>query len=103
MTVAGNRRSRRLRLTRYHPLPDLVEPPDLAELPDLVELPGRDVEHEAPDLVGVRDERAPLDPRDRLADVLVEVAEGLGRPGRLDPGVGLNRRLELVVGERDQG
>jgi hypothetical protein len=33
----------------------------------------------------VRDERAGLDPRDGLPQVLVEVTEGLGGPGRLDP------------------
>jgi hypothetical protein len=48
----------------------------------------------------VRDERARLDAGDGLADVGVEVGEGLGRPGRLDPGLGLDGALELVVGER---
>ena len=47
---------------------------------DLAQPPGGDVEHEAADLVGVRDERAGLDPGDRLTDVGVEVGEGLRRP-----------------------
>jgi hypothetical protein len=33
------------------------------------------------------------------ADVGVKVAKGLGRPRRPDPGVCLDARLELVIGE----
>ncbi|GAA1852444.1 hypothetical protein GCM10009836_35660 [Pseudonocardia ailaonensis] len=54
---------------------------------DLVELPGGDVEDEASHRVLVRDEGVGLDPGDGLADVLVEVREGLGRPLGLDAGV----------------
>src|SRR5262249_38682918 len=67
----------------------------------LAEPPGRDVEHEPADLVGVRDERAGLDPRDALADVGVDVAERLRRPVRLDPGVLVDAGLEIVVAERE--
>ena len=49
----------------------------------------------------VGEERTRCDPGDRLADVLVEVGERLGRPLRLDADVVLNRPLELVVGERE--
>jgi len=66
---------------------------------DLVELSGRDVEDEPTDGVLVRQERVGLDPGDGLPDVLVEVRECLGGPRRLDPGVVLDRLLELVVGE----
>ena len=52
-------------------------------LADLVERAGGDVEDEAPDGVGVRDERAGLDPRDGLADVLVQVGERFGDHGGL--------------------
>src|SRR3954447_23199573 len=54
---------------------------------------------EAADRVLVRDERVGLDPRHALADVGVEVVEGLGGPARLDAGVGVERRAELVVRE----
>src|SRR5262249_29438861 len=66
----------------------------------LVEQSGGHVEHEAADLVGVRDEGACLDPRDRLTHVAFQVGEGFGRPGRLDAGVLGDARLELVIGER---
>jgi hypothetical protein len=49
----------------------------------------------------MRHERARLDPRDRLPDVVVQVPEGLGRPRRLDAGLLLDAGLELVVGERE--
>ncbi len=42
----------------------------------------------------LRDERAGLDPRDRLADILVEVAEGLGGPVGLDAGLVLDLALK---------
>ena len=58
---------------------------------DLVELAGGDVEDEAAHAVGLRDERRGLDPVDRLADVLVEVGEGLGGPLGLDAGLVLDR------------
>src|SRR5207302_1711710 len=58
-----------------------------------------DVVDEAPDLVLPRDERARLDARDRLADVLVEVVERLGGPFRLDAGVLLHLAPEVVVAE----
>src|SRR5215471_16115867 len=67
----------------------------------LVEPARGDVEDESTDGVRVRHERAGLDPGDRLAYVLVQVGEGLGAPGRLDPGVVLDRPLERVVGERE--
>src|SRR6185436_16892474 len=66
---------------------------------DLVQLPGGHVEHESAHRVLLRDERARLDARDRLADVGVEVAERLRRPGWLEAGLLLDRRLEAVVGE----
>jgi hypothetical protein len=47
----------------------------------------------------VRHERAGLDARDRLADVGVEIAEGLGRPRRPDAGVRLDGGLEVVIGK----
>ena len=52
---------------------------------DLAELAGLDLVDEAADGVLLRDERARLDAGDRLAHVLVEVGERLGRPLRLVP------------------
>jgi hypothetical protein len=49
----------------------------------------------------VRDERARLQPGDRLQDVRVQVGERLRRPGRPDSGVLLDLGLEPVVGELD--
>src|ERR1022692_1505794 len=46
-----------------------------ARLLDLGQLAGRDVEDETAHGIGVRDERAGLDPRDRLPDISVEVVE----------------------------
>ena len=46
------------------------------------EAPRLHLVHEAAHVVLVGDERARLDARERLADVLVEVAERLGRPFR---------------------
>jgi hypothetical protein len=66
---------------------------------DLVEFSGGHVEDEAPGPVLVHDEGIGLDPRDRLADVRVEVAECLRRPGWTEAGVLLRRVLEPVVGE----
>src|SRR5215469_10030773 len=66
---------------------------------DLSELAGRHVEDEPAHVLGVRYERADLDPADRLPHVLVQVGEGLGAPLWLDPGVVLDGPLELVVGE----
>src|ERR671914_775258 len=54
---------------------------------------------EAADRVLPRDERAGLDAGDRLAHVLVDVGERLGRPLRLDAGLVLDLTLEFVVGE----
>src|SRR5918999_249799 len=55
------------------------------------------VVHEAAHAVGARDERARLDAGDRLAHVLVEVAERLGRPLWLDPCLLLDLTAEVVV------
>src|SRR5450631_3494768 len=60
---------------------------------DLVQASGPDVVHEAPNVVAVRDERARLDPGDRLAHILVDVRERLEREGWTDPGVGLDLGL----------
>jgi hypothetical protein len=62
--------------------------------PDLVQFPGRDVEDEPADRVGVREERAGLDPGDTLAHILAGVGERLGGPGRLDPGLVLDGPLD---------
>src|ERR1700692_3369841 len=67
-------------------------------LDDLVELGRRHVEDEAADVVLARDERARLDARDGLADVLIQVGEGLHAPGWLDAGFPLDGGLEVVVG-----
>src|SRR5215831_18377544 len=72
-----------------------------AGLADLVELAGGYVEDEAADGILVRNERAGLDAGDGLADILLNVAEGLRGPGRLDPGLVLDRALERVIGERE--
>jgi len=66
---------------------------------DLDELASRYVEDEPAHGLLVRNERAGLDPGDRLPDVAIQVAESLGGPGRLDPGLGLDAGLEAVVGE----
>src|SRR5215469_16304854 len=66
---------------------------------DFVQLARRDVEDEPADRVSVRDERACLDPGDRLPDILVEVAERLGGPAWLDPRLVLYRALEVIVGK----
>ena len=47
----------------------------------------------------MRNERAGLQPGNRLHHVRVRVRERLRRPGRPDPGVPLDLRLELVIGE----
>src|SRR4030081_2478983 len=65
------------------------------------QLPALDLIYEPAHGVLVRDERRGLDSGDRLADVGVEIREGLGRPLRLDPRLVLDRLLELVVGERE--
>src|SRR5579871_1826187 len=67
----------------------------------LVEPARGDVEDKPTDGIRVRHERARLDPGDRLAHVLVQVAEGLCGPRRLDPGLVLYRLLESVIGERE--
>src|ERR1019366_9968395 len=66
---------------------------------DLVQASGPDVVHEAPNVVAVRDERARLDPGERLAHILVDARERLEREGGTDPGVGLDLRLHVVVAE----
>src|SRR5919199_5368511 len=66
---------------------------------DLPQPAGLDLVDEPADRVLLRDERARLDPVDRLAHVLLEVLEGLGRPGRLDSRVLLDLTPELVVVE----
>src|SRR5579859_569657 len=68
---------------------------------DLVELARGDVEDEAADDVLVRHERAGADPGDGLPNVLGQVGERLRGPGRLDPGLVLDRPLERVIGERE--
>lgn len=40
-----------------------------------------------------------LDAGQGLPDIDIEIGEGLSRPRRLDPGLVLNRALEVVVGE----
>src|SRR5581483_4880553 len=55
---------------------------------------------EAADVLLAGDERACLDPCDRLAHVRFEIVECLGRPLRLDAGVLLHLATELVVAER---
>src|ERR1700704_1749542 len=60
---------------------------------------GLHVVDEAADRVLVGDERAGLDAGDRLAHVLVDVVEGLGRPLGLDPRLLLELGLEVVVVE----
>src|SRR5712671_2046909 len=64
---------------------------------DLLELAGSDVEDETTDGVGVRHERARLDPGDRLPHILVRVRERLSGPGRLDAGLVLDGALERIV------
>src|SRR4051794_3530679 len=54
---------------------------------------------EAADRALVGDERAGLDPLDRLPHVLLEVVERLRGPVRLDAGVLLDLALEVVVAE----
>src|SRR6202012_1213629 len=65
----------------------------------LVELPGRHVEDEAARRDVLGDERAVLDAPQRLPHVGFEVGERLGRPGRFDAGLFLDRAFEVVVGE----
>src|SRR5580658_4450408 len=71
-----------------------------ARLAHFAQLAGSDIEHEAAYGVGVRDERARLDPGDRLPHVFVQITERFGGPARLDPGLFLYRMLERVIGER---
>src|SRR5699024_450767 len=66
---------------------------------DFAQRPVRDVVDEAPDHGPVGEEGIGLDPRERLAHVRLRIAEGLGRPARAHPGIGLDLRLELVVAE----
>jgi len=47
----------------------------------------------------MRDKRAGLDPRDRLADIDVGVTERLGGPAGLDARFRLDAGLEVVIGE----
>src|SRR4051794_28247122 len=70
-----------------------------ATLIHFAQTPRLDLVDEPANAVGLGDERAGLDPRDRLAHIGVEVAERLGGPLGLDAGLLLDRRLELVVGE----
>jgi len=71
----------------------------VGHLDDLAQSADLDVEDEAPDVVDIRNERRRPDARKRLAHVDIGVGEGIRRPRRFDPGLVLNRVLELVVGE----
>src|SRR5215471_2085486 len=68
-------------------------------LAHLVELARGYVEDKATDLVRAWEERAGLDPADRLADVPRCVGERLYRPWRPDAGLFLDLAHELVVGD----
>src|SRR5215469_136408 len=80
---------------------DPSDPTPAAGLGDLVELAGCYVEDKAAGGVLVRDERAGLDAGDGLADILLQVGEGLRGPRRLDPGFVLDGAPERVIGERE--
>src|SRR3954454_23907958 len=60
-----------------------------------------DLVDEAAEVLLAGDERARLDAGERLADVLVQVAERLGGPRRLDARVLLDLVPEVVVVERE--
>src|ERR1700733_11656344 len=66
---------------------------------DLVELAGGNVEDEPTRRRVLGDKRAVFDAVQRLANILGKVGEGFRRPGRFDPGLVLDRALEVVVGE----
>src|SRR5215213_4555540 len=66
---------------------------------DLLEGTGADVVNEAEDAVLAQHERAVLDAGDRLADVVLQVGEGLEGEVGAQAGGGLDVGLHLVVGE----
>src|SRR3954452_20788968 len=73
----------------------------VGDLGHLAQAPGLDLVDEAAHAVLVREERARLHARDRLAYVGVEVGERLRRPRRADPCVLLDLGFEVVVVEAE--
>jgi len=76
---------------------DLTFEPRCAAPGDLAHATGLDLVHEPPHLVLPRDEGAGLDPRNRLADVLLEIVERLRGPGRPHARLVLDLATEIVV------